>query len=112
MTASLTEFATKGEARVARKLVKAALAEGLSVSVWEGEDWAIKRSTNARAIFDNMATTGSDTLRLRDAQGEYVGFFSLVYGNDPDGEDLLSNYSDNELCERLAKLAYRVKTTI
>lgn len=107
MTSSLTEFAAKGEAAVARRLVKAALAEGFTISVWEGGDWAIKRSSNARDIFDNMATTGEETLRLRNAEGECVGSFFLVYGNDESGEELISDHTANELCERLAKIAYR-----
>ncbi len=44
--------------------------------------------------------------------GDVVGSFWLIYGNDESGEELISDHSDNENCERLYKAAYRVKTTI
>ena len=71
-----------------------------------------KQSTNAREIIDALATTGEDTLRLRDADGTAIGSFWLIYGNDPDGSELFSDYSDNNVCEALVKQAYHVRTTI
>lgn len=110
---SLSQYATPGEARAARKLVKAALAAGYMVSVNDGEEWTVKQSTNAREIIDALCTTGEDMLRLRDpADGATIGSFWLIYGNDPSGDELISDHSDNNVCDALYKQAYRVKTTI
>lgn len=106
MTNSLSHYATAGEARVVRKLVKAALAAGYSVSVNDGEEWTVKRSTSTKVIFDALATTGEDRLLLRDSEGNTAGSFWLIYGNDPSGEEVISDHSDNEVCEALYKAAH------
>lgn len=109
----LNKYATTGEARVARKLVKAALADGYAISVNDGEEWTVKRSTNANTILDALATTGEDVLRLTAADPSKTvgwhnaGSFWLIYGNDPSGEELISDHSDNEICERLYRAAHR-----
>lgn len=109
----LNKYASTGEARVARKLVKAALAEGWSISVNDGYETTVHRSTNANEIIDALATTGEDTLTLHlPVSGKPSGFFWLIYGNDPTGEELIADHSDNENCDRLYKAAHRVKTTI
>lgn len=104
MTASVLEYATKGEARIARRLVRAALADGYSLSVYDGEEWTVKRATKSAPVLEALCSTGSDTLRLRDADGNHVGSFLLIWGNDESGEELLADYSDNDLCNRLAAI--------
>lgn len=109
----LNKYATPGEARAARKLVKAALAAGYTISVNDGEEWTVKRSGRELEIIDALATTGEDRLLMRLAvSGDVVGSFWLIYGNDPNGDELISDHSDNSACEALYKAAYRVKTTI
>lgn len=113
MTNCLNRYATTGEARTARKLVKAALAAGYTISVNDGEEWTVKRSTREREIIDALATTGQDRLLLRlPASGDVAGSFWLIYGNDESGEELIADHSDNETCEALYRAAHRVKTTI
>lgn len=107
MANDLTKYATHGEARVARRLVRAALAAGYTISVNDGEEWTVKRSTRERAILDALATTGGDLLRLRlPASAEAVGSFWLIYGNDPDGSELIADHTDNENCDRLYRAVY------
>ena len=93
MTPTTLLYATQHEARIARKIVKDALANGWTVSVNDGEEWTVKRSTDSRAILAALCSTDSDTLRLRDAAGERVGDIMLVWGND---EDLITDHSDND----------------
>lgn len=107
MTNDLSEFATKGEARVARRLVRAMLARELSISVNDGEEWTVKRSRNYRTIIDALATTGEDTIRAYAPTGDSMGTFWLVYGNDEDGSELISDHTDNEFCDRLCRIAYK-----
>lgn len=109
----LNKYATTGEARVARKLVKAALDAGYLISVNDGEEWTVKRSSSHPAVVDALATTGEDRLLMRlPVSGDVVGSFWLIYGNDPSGEELIADHSDNDACEALYKAAHRVKTTI
>lgn len=113
MPNSLSQYATTGEARAARKLIRAALAEGWTVSVNDGEETTVRRSSREREIIDALCTTGEDIITLHlPISGKSGGTFWLIYGNDPSGEELISDHSDNENCERLYKAAYRVKTTI
>jgi hypothetical protein len=110
MPNTLTQYATAGEARVARKLVKAALAAGYTVSVNDGEEWTVKRSTRETEILDALATTDEDRLLLRNPTandiGDIIGSFWLIYGNDESGEELISDHTDNDICDRLYRAAH------
>lgn len=109
MTNSLSQYATTGEARVARKLIRAALAEGWHVSVNDGEETTVRRSTREREILDAMCTTGEDiiTIHRNDDGGlRRGGSFVLIYGNDDSGEELISDHTDNDICERLYRAAH------
>ena len=90
---NVLEYATQHEARIARKIVKDALANGWTVSVNDGEEWTVKRSADSRAILAALCSTDSDILRLRDEAGDRVGDIMLIWGND---EDLISDHSDND----------------
>lgn len=102
----LSQYATAGEARVARKLIKAALARELSISVNDGEEWTVKRSRNYREIVDALATTGEDILHMTAPTGDRIGSFVLIYGNDESGEELIADHTDNDICERMYRAAY------
>ena len=104
---SLSKYATTGEARAARKLIKAALAAGYCISVNDGEDWTVKLSTDTKTILDALCTTEADTIVLRHADTkERAGSFWLIYGNDPDGSELIADHTDNENCQRLYDRVY------
>lgn len=81
----------KAEGQVARRLVEAALAKGWSVSVFDSEEWAVKRSRDAKAIMEALFATDDDMLRFRDANGEIMGNVYLVYGNA--GYEVINDYS-------------------
>lgn len=102
---SFSQYATAGERKVARKLVRDALAAGYSLSVWDGEEWTVKNATRCIPIFNALCTTGEDTLRLRGADGDHAGSFYLVWGNEESGECLISDFTANDLCEGLWKQA-------
>ena len=106
MTA-LDQYATRGEAAAARRIIKGALARSYSVSVNDGEEWTLKRSTDAAAILGALATTGQDWLRIRDADGEPVGVLLLVWGNAADGSELVADCTDTPATLELAELVER-----
>lgn len=101
MTVSFDQYTTQGERTVARKLVRAALAAGCAIDVNDGEEWTVYRATMWTPVSRALATTGEDTLRLRAADGNYAGSFSLIWGNADDGSELISDHTDNDICNSL-----------
>lgn len=99
---SLTKYATAGEARNARQLVAQLLALG-TVSVQDGEEWTVTNSTDRDAILDALCTTDMDRVLLREPSGKRVGSFLLVWGNAPDGSELIADHSDNDVCNAIAE---------
>lgn len=102
---SFSQYTTRGERKVATKLVRAALADGYSISVHDGEEWTVSRATRAYDVLDALATTGEDTLRLINAKGDYAGSFYLIWGNAADGSELICDFTANDFCEGLWKQA-------
>lgn len=93
---SLEKYATHGEALIARKLVTELVNRGHAISVWNGgEEAEIENSTDIEAILAELAATGEDELV---ADGIW---FYLVFGNESDGSELLSDCSDNEECNAI-----------
>jgi hypothetical protein len=86
-------YADTNERRIATAIVTDALAAGFTVSVHDGEEWALLKGNNKTLILLAMGSTDSDTLRLRDADDNIVGSITLIWGN---GEDLLSDHSDTD----------------
>lgn len=84
------------EQQIATNLIRSALAQGWTVSVFNSSEpdgeWTVKTSTNFDQIFDSLDTTEGDTLRFRKANGESKGWAVLIWGND---DDLISDYSDS-----------------
>lgn len=94
------EYATHGEQAHARALVRWLLNRNLSVSVYDGGEWTVTRSTDLREILEALATTDCDELIASDAAGARKGWFLLVWGGgDPDGSELVADCTANELCE-------------
>ncbi len=69
------------------------LDAGFQVSVFDGEDYPIKRSTDAAAILAATRSTDEDYLyAYRPLQDGVAGWVRFIYGN---GEDAVSDYSTN-----------------
>jgi hypothetical protein len=85
------------ENQIVERLVTDILAAGLTVSVYDGEEYPLRHSTDMRAIMDALASTDMDELVLhepKNAQGLRMrkGWVSLVWGNDC---DVISDYTTN-----------------
>lgn len=83
------------ESVIIHKMVGRALAKGLTVSVYDGEEWALKRSSDIGVIMSSLGSTDYDTLRFRHADGQVAGSVLLVYGNSP--EEVVCDHTDNEV---------------
>ena len=79
------------EQKIVRRVVKDALAAGYNVSVYDGEEWTVKRSGSYTKIRDALFSTDEDTIRLRDKDGNDLGVIRFIYGND--GYDVIADYS-------------------
>lgn len=93
-TICLDKYASAAEAATARKLVDVILARGYAISVSDGAEWTVKRSTDKDVIIEALATTGEDCIVMRNADGEKLGSFWLVY-QDGEGDELIADCSAN-----------------
>lgn len=93
------KYASAGERTYARKLVRNLLSRGLSVQVKDEEETLLPASRKEADILAELAHSGENFLRAFNDAGDHVGSFYLIWGNDPEGSELVADYSDNALCE-------------
>lgn len=105
---SIERYASVVEQRIARRLVRSILHAGHTISVNDGEAFIVRRSRDRNAILAALCTTDSDTLVVRRADGERIGFAMLIWGN---GADLLSDHTDTEEMRRIVSDAEHVADT-
>lgn len=86
------------ERQILEKLVDDALFYGCTVSVYDGEEWPLRRSQDRAAILEATRSTESDVLAFHDADGVKIGNVWLIYGND---YDLISDCSEGEALQAL-----------
>lgn len=90
------------ERRIIGRAVAFGLAQGWSVSVNDGVCWCLKMSRDIGEIAGSLASTDCDIIRFRDDARQSMGSIILIYGN---GEDVLSDHTDNEAMEALFNFA-------
>lgn len=74
-----------------KQLVTFALNKDCTVSVWDGEEWQVKRSTSYKAIIDAIKSVEEARLRIRDHNGNEIGTALVsLYGLQPD-ETVIDN---------------------
>jgi hypothetical protein len=93
-----TDMTYINEEMVCRAIIREALALGWTVSVHDGEEWAVKRSDNTSEIFNAANSVDTCTLLFR-KHGDRVGTVFLVWGNSP--EELICDHSDNDVINAL-----------
>lgn len=75
--------------------IKYAIAKGCTVSVWDGEDWQVKKSTKQRECIDAVKSVEEATLRVRDNTGAIVcAAYVSAYGLDSD--ETMIDWTDNQ----------------
>ncbi len=94
---SLFNLRNQIENEIATALVDAALAAGYTLSVHDGVEVALAKSSDRPAILGAMASTDEDTLILW-RNNQRIGGIWLIYGN---GSELISDHTDNADVEAL-----------
>lgn len=89
------------EKKKAIRLIDILLEKGYMVSIFDSEEWSVKKSTDRALLIDNVAATDFEKYAVRDAEEKLLGVFVLVYGNSV--EELISDHTDNEFCWEIAK---------
>jgi hypothetical protein len=68
-----------------RHLVKHALGLGYVVSVWDGEEWQVKRSNKLKTITDAIESVEEAQIVIRDSADKKIGWAIVsAYGLEPD----------------------------
>lgn len=80
-------------------MIGEAIKRGLLVSVFDGEEWAVKRSANKKEILEAINSVEEAQIRLRDAGGNAVGWALLIPSLEDD--ESIADYSDNALMNEL-----------
>jgi hypothetical protein len=94
------------EQKIARYTVRTLLRAGFLLSVYDGEEITVIRSTDAATICNAMSTTDEDYLFVyRPTEQERFGWVRFVYGEY--GYDVICDYTTNldEQMETINKYA-------
>ena len=79
-----------------KHLVNYMLKKGYTISVFDGEEWQVKRSTKQKDIIEAVESVEEAQLRVRDSEGNKIAWaFVIPFGVEPD--ETIADYSDNEL---------------
>ena len=82
-----------------RTLVKNAIAKGFTVSVWDGEEWQVKRSNKLEEICDAIKSVEEAQLRIYDAD-QKIGWAQVsAYGLAPD--ETVIDSTDSEIMNEM-----------
>lgn len=77
-----------------KSLVKYALAKDMTVSVWDGEEWQVKRSTKYNDIIEAIESVDVAELRIRDLGGMQFAWALIVH--DTGEDENVADFTDND----------------
>ena len=80
-------------------LIKYVLTKGCTISVWDGEEWQVKRSSSYKAIKDAAESVDEAQFRIRDDQGNVVGWALIIDDCSFAPDETVSDYSITPLME-------------
>jgi hypothetical protein len=95
------------EANIINGVIDRALKQGLVISVYDGEEFPIVRSTDKAAIQAETAATDETVYILRNGT-ERIGSVTFIHGNGP---DVLSDYSWNAKVDGSAAIMVAICNT-
>lgn len=89
-----------------RSLIRNIVKAGYTVSLFDGQEFVVKRSTSLEVLEAAANSTGEDQLRIRDQDGNHVGTILLVWGNED--ETLIADWGTMENSDKLDKIISKV----
>ena len=75
-------------------LVKTAINFGFTVSVWDGEEWMVKKSTKLRQICEAIKAVEGAELRFRDQENKVNGW-AMVTAYGVEADETVIDFTDN-----------------
>ena len=81
-----------------KHFIKHCLKAGHTVSVYDGEDWQVKRSTSYKAIVEAVESVDEAQLRVRDSEGDVIAW-ALVSAYGLADDETMMDWSDNAFTE-------------
>lgn len=83
-----------------KTLVRNVLAKGASISVWDGEEWQVKRSVSYKQIIEAIESVEEAQIRIRNGEGSEIGW-ALIIPFAVDNDETVADYSDNAFMHSL-----------
>ena len=84
-----------------KHLVKYALAQGLVVSVWDGELWEVQRSNKYKTIVDCIEAVEEADIKIRDIHGKFVAWALVSAYGLADDETVINSTDNNFMADWL-----------
>ena len=78
-----------------QQVVKMTLAYGYSISVWDGEEWQVKKSHDYQEVMEAIESVDEAEIRVRDTDGKVCGWAMIVNGLAHDEE--VADYSGSHM---------------
>jgi hypothetical protein len=100
------QHTTPGQADAATRLIDHLLSLGHVVTIDDGEELPVQRSTDRDTILDSLNQCEWEIIRAFTPSGHLVGMFHLIWGNAADGSELIADYSANDACEAIYNAVY------
>ena len=94
----------KIERRIVKAVIKSAIDAGGSVSLYDGGEWTVKKSRDAKVLANAIMSVDEESLRIHNAAGESIGTVYLVYGND--GYDVICDHTDAPAMDAILASAF------
>lgn len=88
-----------------KDLVKYALANNDTVSVYDGEEWAVKRSDKYQEIIDAIESVEEAELRIRDKDGVSMAWAQIIH--DTGEDEHVADHTDNVYMDRWSEQYFK-----
>jgi hypothetical protein len=92
--------------QIATTLVDNAVKDGFIISINNGDEMIVDQSRNSGEIISAMFHAEMDTLTLN-VEERRVGFITLIYDNERNGLDVISDHTDIPHINRLVEHTMR-----
>ena len=97
------QFVPKHERPVLGRLIKLCLEGGNTISVFDSEEYVVKRGTEYSLIKSRLGHAEEDLLIIRNAAGDKLGWFNLIYNNGSEEDPciVIADYAAGDFCRAI-----------